>query len=109
MDIEAVSMQLLVNSGDAKSHAMEAIQSAKHGDIMEAREKIRKAEGYLTAAHRFQTEIIQEEAEGQLEKLTVLLAHAQDHLMSAITVIDMAKEFIDLYERINQYKECNSQ
>lgn len=29
MNIEEISMQLLVNSGDAKSQAMEAIESAK--------------------------------------------------------------------------------
>ena len=100
MDIEAISMQLLVNSGDAKSKAMEAISSAKSGNISEARNQIDKAGEFLTAAHRFQTEIIQEEAEGKIKNITVLLAHAQDHLMNAITVIDMAREFIDLYEII---------
>ena len=28
------------------------------------------------------------------------MVHAQDHLMNAITVKDMAEEFIDLYEKI---------
>jgi cellobiose PTS system EIIA component len=28
------------------------------------------------------------------------MVHAQDHLMNAITVIDMAREFVDLYEKI---------
>lgn len=100
MDLESISMQLLVNSGDAKSMAMEAIASAKEGEFAKARESIEKACNSLTEAHRFQTEIIQEEAVGKIEKVTVLLAHAQDHLMSAITVIDMAKEFIDLYELV---------
>ncbi len=100
MDLESISMQLLVNSGDAKSLAMEAIASAKEGEIAKARESIEKAGHCLTEAHRFQTEIIQKEAAGEIEKVTVLLAHAQDHLMSAITVIDMAKEFIDLYELV---------
>jgi len=100
MDIEAISMQLLVNSGDAKSYAMEAIQSAKAGNIPKAREKLDKAAELLSKAHRFQTQIIQEEAEGSFKNVTALLAHAQDHLMNAITVIDMAKEFTDLYEKI---------
>lgn len=100
MDIEAISMQLLVNSGDAKSKAMEAIGSAKSGNISEARNLIDKAGEFLVVAHRFQTEIIQEEAAGNIKSITVLLAHAQDHLMNAITVIDMTKEFIDLYEKI---------
>lgn len=54
----------------------------------------------MTAAHRFQTEIIQEEADGNIKNISVLLVHAQDHLMNAITIIDMAREFVDLYEKI---------
>ena len=100
MNIEEVSMQLLVNSGDAKSQAMEAIETAKSGNISEARNQIDKADKFLIAAHKFQTEIIQEEAAGNIKSVTVLLAHAQDHLMNAITAIDMAKEFIDLCEKI---------
>ena len=100
MNIEEISMQLLVNSGDAKSQAMEAIESAKSGNISEARNQIDKAGKFLTAAHRFQTEIIQEEADGNIKNISVLLVHAQDHLMNAITIIDMAREFVDLYEKI---------
>jgi cellobiose-specific phosphotransferase system component IIA len=29
-----------------------------------------------------------------------MLTHAQDHLMTAILLKDMAKEFMDLYKRI---------
>ena len=100
MNIEEISMQLLVNSGDAKSQAMEAIESAKSGNISEARNQIDKAGKFLTAAHCFQTEIIQEEADGNIKNISVLLVHAQDHLMNAITIIDMAREFVDLYEKI---------
>nr|WP_207669553.1 PTS lactose/cellobiose transporter subunit IIA [Caproiciproducens galactitolivorans] len=103
--METISMQLIVNSGDAKSQAMEAIQSAKNGKIAEARAQIDKAGEYLTEAHRFQTEIIQEEADGNIKNMSVLLAHAQDHLMSAIMIIDIAKEFIDLYEKFFKNKE----
>lgn len=99
---EEITMQLIVNSGDARSKAMEAIASAKAGKIEEAREKLKEAGEFLTKAHKFQTDLIQEEADGNIKKVTLLTAHAQDHLMNAITVLDMAHEFVDLYERISK-------
>ena len=100
MDMETITMQLIVNSGDARSRAMEAIGSAKTGNILEARKLLEEAGVFLAKAHEFQTDIIQEEADGNIKNVSVLMTHAQDHLMNAITVIDMAREFIDLYEKI---------
>lgn len=99
---EKITMQLLVNSGDARSKAMEAIASAKAGKIEEAREKLQKGQEFLTKAHSSQTDLIQEEADGKVNSVSILMAHAQDHLMNAITVLDMAREFVDLYERISK-------
>lgn len=40
--------------------------------------------------------------------MTLLLVHAQDHFMNALTVNDLANEFVDLYENIENLKmECN--
>lgn len=102
MNMETVTMQLIVNSGDARSKAMEAITCAKAGNFSESAERIREAKESLTKAHEFQTSLIQEEASGNVEKVTILMAHAQDHLMNAITVIDMASEFVDLYAKISK-------
>jgi PTS system cellobiose-specific IIA component len=82
---------------------MEAIGSAKAGKFQDAQKHLKEADGSLTKAHEFQTGIIQEEADGNVKQVTVLMAHAQDHLMNAITVIDLAREFVDLYERISKF------
>lgn len=102
MNMEMVTMQLIVNSGDARSKAMEAVGCAKAGDFAQAANRLEEAQRLLTKAHEFQTDLIQEEAQGNVEKVTILMAHAQDHLMNAITVIDMAEEFIDLYAKISK-------
>ncbi|MBP2642966.1 MAG: phosphotransferase system lactose/cellobiose-specific subunit [Firmicutes bacterium] len=99
--MEMVIMQLIVNSGDARSRAMEAIRTAKNGNIEKAKEKIAECEEALIKAHQQQTQLIQDEAKGNKTEVSLLLVHAQDHLMNAITVKDMAKEFIDLYEKLN--------
>lgn len=97
--MEHIIMQLITNGGDAKSFAMRAIALAKEGKINEARELIEKSKEALNKAHKFQTELIQNEANGNSIEVSLLLVHAQDHLMNAITVKDLAKEMVDMYEK----------
>lgn len=105
MDYEKTVMQIIVSGGNARSYAMTAIQLAKSGKISEARERIKKACEELEKAHDVQTNLIQREAAGEKNEVTLLMVHAQDHLMNAMTVKDLAQEFIDIYERqINMEK-----
>lgn len=102
MNYEEIIMKLIVNGGNARSKAMEAIQYAKSGDIEKARELHQEACNELNKAHEVQTELIQEEAGGNSVTVTLLMVHAQDHLMNAITVKDLAQEFIDMYEKFSK-------
>nr|WP_245729987.1 PTS lactose/cellobiose transporter subunit IIA [Vagococcus teuberi] len=90
-------MSLIVKSGNAKSDAMEAIQEAKQKHFDEARQKIESAEKNIVDAHGAQTALLTQEASGNNVEVTLLLVHAQDHLMTSISFIDLAKEIIDLY------------
>jgi len=93
-------MGLIVHSGNTKSECMEAIQLAKKGRIQEAKEKIQLANDSLIEAHHSQTALLSQEARGEKVEVSMLLIHAQDHLMNAITFRDLATEMIELYERI---------
>ncbi|MFJ7950052.1 PTS lactose/cellobiose transporter subunit IIA [Lysinibacillus sp. NPDC096418] len=95
-------MGLILHSGNTKSDCMEAIQMAKAGDISGAREKMEAANQSLVEAHHSQTALLTQEARGEKIEVSLLLIHAQDHLMNSITFRDMANEMIDLYERINK-------
>lgn len=93
-------MGLIVHSGNTRSECMEAIQLAKKGQIQEAKEKIQSANDALIEAHHSQTALLSQEARGEKVEVSMLLIHAQDHLMNAITFRDLATEMIELYERI---------
>ncbi|EOH93830.1 PTS lactose/cellobiose transporter subunit IIA [Enterococcus pallens] len=95
-----VIMGLIVNAGNAKSDAMEAIQAAKAGAFDEADQKIAAAHHSLVEAHHAQTDLLTEEAQGNNQTITLLTVHSQDHLMTAIAFTDLAKEIIDLYQRV---------
>ena len=89
-----------MNSGEARSMAMEAISMAKKGQLDDARQLLADARSEINKAHKYQTELITAEANGEKNEISVLLIHSQDHLMNGMTVLDMAAEFIDLYEAI---------
>lgn len=97
--LEAV-MGLIMNSGDAKSSAMEAIQAAKKNEFDLAREKLAAAEEALIEAHHAQTGLLTKEASGDPMTVTLLAVHSQDHLMTSITFNDLAKEVVDIYQRL---------
>jgi len=102
MNYQEVMLQIIVNGGNARSYSMEAIQLAKADKVREAREVLVKAGEELAKAHIAQTKLIQDEASGNTVEVTLLMVHAQDHLMNAITVKDLAQEFVDMYERFSK-------
>ena len=100
VSLEQLTFQIILHAGNAKSHALEAIQKSKTGDIAGAESSIQASEEALTTAHQFQTDLIQAEARGERSEITLLLVHAQDHLMTSLVVKDLAKEFVELYQKL---------
>ncbi|GAA0078827.1 PTS lactose/cellobiose transporter subunit IIA [Clostridium sp. CTA-5] len=100
--MEEVILNLIMHSGEARSYSMEAISLAKEGEIIEAKKLIKKADKELGYAHNSQTTLIQTEASGQKSDFSLLLVHAEDHLMTTIMLKDLSVEFIELYERIDR-------
>lgn len=98
--MEEIILNLIMHSGEARSYAMEAIQLAKEGNLEEAKELILKSSEELGQAHHSQTNLIQGEAGGQKAEFSLLLVHAQDHLMTTMTLKDLAVEIIDIYARL---------
>lgn len=96
-----VVMGLIMNSGNAKSCAMEAIQSAKAGEFDIASEKIKEAETALVEAHHSQTGMLTQEAQGESVEITLLTIHSQDHLMTSIAFTDLTKEIIEIHRKIS--------
>ncbi len=99
-ELEVTVMNIIVHAGSARSFAMEAISQAKAGDFDEAKKCLDSASEEMLSAHHTQTDLIQNEAKGAGTPVSLLLVHAQDHLMTSIVVIDLAKEFVDLYQQM---------
>lgn len=95
-----IAFGIIAHAGDAKSKAFEAISTAKQGEVEKALEMIKEADNIINQAHRFQTELITKEASGEELKMGVILVHSQDHLMTSMTFIQLAKEIVEVYSRL---------
>ncbi|MFY4775177.1 PTS lactose/cellobiose transporter subunit IIA [Metabacillus sp. RGM 3146] len=103
-NLESTIFQIILHGGNGKSSAMEAIMAAKQGNYTAAREKLKEAGEALNQAHTIQNSLIQGEVRGERTEVSLLLVHAQDHLMNAITLKDLATEFVELYELLKLSK-----
>lgn len=93
-------MNLIIHAGNGKSDAFEAIGFAKSGDFEQAEQKLESASQSLIEAHHAQTAMLTEEAKGNHAVVTLLTVHSQDHLRTAMTFMDLAREIIDIYKKI---------
>ena len=96
-EAQMVAFQLISYAGDASSF-FKAVEKARNGEFDEADELIKKGESELTNAHNAQTELLAKEAQGKDIEYSIMLVHAQDHLMTTIMYERVAKEFITLYK-----------
>lgn len=99
MAFEEEIMMLLVQAGSARSAALSALRLAREGVFHEAEIQLAASKESVNAAHKQQTSLIgRDEGCGKIQ-VTLILVHAQDHLMNAMLILDLAGEIIELYRR----------
>jgi PTS system cellobiose-specific IIA component/PTS system lactose-specific IIA component len=100
MELQNDLIEIISLSGNVKKKFLKAVKYAKNDEAEKAEEIYQEADDQLINAHLKQTELIKKEANGEKVESSLMLTHAQDHLMTAILLRDMAKEFMDLYARL---------
>ncbi|HCR2005352.1 TPA: PTS N,N'-diacetylchitobiose transporter subunit IIA [Enterobacter cloacae subsp. dissolvens] len=99
-DLEEVVMGLIINSGQARSLAYAALKHAKQGDFAAARTMMDQSRIALNEAHLVQTKLIEgDQGEGKM-KVSLVLVHAQDHLMTSMLARELVAELIELHEKL---------
>ncbi|KIP21023.1 Oligo-beta-mannoside-specific phosphotransferase enzyme IIA component [Anoxybacillus ayderensis] len=98
---EQISFQLILHSGSARSKIIEAIRKYRQGSSEEAERLLNDAEKDLGQAHHIHFQMIQSEASGQQTEFSLLMIHAEDHLMSTLTMKELVKEILDLFKARN--------
>lgn len=98
MDLEMAAMTIISYSGDARTQAFRSLALAREGKNDEAKELLNNAKEVSIKAHKAQTELLIEEANGGKLDINILLIHAQDHLMTSMLALELIQEMLYLYE-----------
>lgn len=94
-------MALIIHSGEGKGLATEAFQLLMdQNDTQGAKSKLKEAGDVIGLAHEIQTRLMQAEINGEDIEKSILLIHAQDHFMTAVTFRDMVKMMMKMYEKL---------
>ncbi len=100
MDMESTVMELIINAGEARSYAMQALYAAKRGDWAE---QLTESSAASKRAHDVQTMLIgMDEGCGKVP-VNLVLVHAQDHIMTAMLAREMIEEFIDIHRKLQAH------
>ncbi|WP_392560279.1 PTS lactose/cellobiose transporter subunit IIA [Orbus mooreae] len=99
--MEQICFELICYVGDARSSFIQAINCAKKGDYAQSEQLIENGLASFNRGHAVHAKLVQAEAEGMTDHLSLLLIHAEDQLMSAETFKILCTEFIALYQKID--------
>ncbi|ENM5743994.1 PTS lactose/cellobiose transporter subunit IIA [Vibrio metoecus] len=100
MEQEMVVMEIICNAGEARSLCYEALRLSRTKSFDLAEDKLRQAKECLNKAHLIQTQLIEEDqGEGKVS-MTLVMVHAQDHLMTTILAQEMATEMVALHKQL---------
>ncbi len=92
----------ILHAGNARKFISDAYKELEEFHFEAARKKIEQAREEALFAHREQSKIIQAESDGESLEFSLLLTHAQDTLMSAVSEMYIAKNLINIVEKIHK-------
>ncbi len=101
-DIEMLCFQIISNVGAARSMYIEAIQKARVKEYDDAYKLIEEGQKLYSEGHKAHYELVRKEAAGEEVKLTLLLMHAEDQMMSADSFKVIAEELIELTKELRK-------
>lgn len=105
-ELQVVAFEIILHSGDARTMIHEGFELMKKGEIQEAEKKLEDANTELLEAHKSQTSLLQNYANGDKVEMEVIMVHAQDHLMTTMTLREMALQFLEMYNQFQGLKKA---
>lgn len=100
MDMESTVMELIINAGEARSCAMQALYAAKADKWQEVDQLLKQSTEASKRAHAVQTELIGlDEGCGKVP-VNLIMVHAQDHIMTSMLARELIEEMIELHKLV---------
>ena len=99
-ELQMAAFGIILSSGNARTTVHEAFAAMREGDYAKAEELLDAANGDMLEAHHAQTDLLQAYASGTEVKIEIIMVHAQDHLMTTMTLREVALEMLALYRKV---------
>ncbi|TRZ40452.1 PTS lactose/cellobiose transporter subunit IIA [Niallia circulans] len=96
INLEQICMGIILYSGNARGFILESMDYMKPRNEEKITELMTLAKNELNQAHQHQTALLTAEASGKGAQTSVLLIHAQDHLMTTITMRDLVEKLTEV-------------
>ncbi|ESV54086.1 PTS cellobiose transporter subunit IIA [Streptococcus agalactiae LMG 14747] len=100
-ELQMAAFSIILSSGNARTIVHEAFAAMREGDYDKAEQLLEDANADMLEAHHAQTDLLQEYASGTEIKIEIIMVHAQDHLMTTMTLREVALEMLALYRKID--------
>lgn len=101
-ELQVAAFEIILHSGSARTAVHEAFADMREGCYDEAAQKLEAANADLLEAHHAQTKLLQDYASGIEIKIEIIMVHAQDHLMTTMTLREVALEMLHLYQKVQK-------
>lgn len=98
-ELAMAGFEIVAYSGDARSTLLDLLKQVRSGNFANVETMLNDADQNLNLAHKAQTDILAQEAQGQDMDMGFIFIHGQDHLMTTILLRDLIVDMIELYER----------
>lgn len=100
--LDLIAFEIIAHSGDGRTLIHEAFALMRNGEYDKAKEKLDEAQQTINKAHQAQTELLYAYANDESVKIEIIMVHAQDHMMTTMTLREVALEMLYLYEKSNR-------
>ncbi len=104
-EVQGVAFQIILESGDARSMIHEAFEMMRESKFEDADTKLTEAKEAVVRAHGAQTDLLQKYAGGTAIDMDIIMVHSQDHLMTTMTLREVAAEMLHLYKQVSPNKQ----
>ena len=98
-ELQVIAFDIILHSGNARTLIHEAFKLLRQVEKAEASQQLDKANEAILEAHKAQTNLLKEYASGQKIEMEIIMVHAQDHLMTTMTLLEVANEMSYLYQQ----------
>ncbi len=99
MKHEKEIFSMITYAGDANRYAFEALEYIESKDYEKAKHLLEEGRKCMNHAHQMQTDLLVAECsqEENGASVSLMMVHAQDHLMNAMLALDLIEKLTSLF------------